>query len=278
MSSTYLCPVCLETLIAPVTFGCGHSTCSACYESLKNAGSGAGVLNCPECRTGISRECKINIVLDQVFCTIIPDYERLKTKMTDEIQRATLFKRYKHSKRYNKIAGAIRQKMRREGYLTSTDIIQLDFSVSPIPIHDEIIYIIKNGGVPVIDITLKDVTYYVYSSDVYENHLTNFAEAHKADLTPEHLYRIASAIDGEVEIFFDKLNLLPHKELEWDNDILSAFLINVDFTNIVTEAGKNKNDDDDDSSGSGDDSSGSGSGTSSSTSTSSSLESIDDEN
>ena len=234
----YVCSVCIEALIAPVTFGCGHSTCSACYESLKHTGGGVGVLNCPECRTGISRECKINIVLDQVFSCIIPDYEILKTKMTEEIQRTTLFKRYKHSKRYNKIAGILRQKMKKEGYLTSTDMTSLDFSVSPAPIYDEIIYIIQTGGVQVLDINLKDVTYYVSRSDLYESHMTNFAEAHKDELTPEHLYRIVSAMDSEVEMFFDKLNLLPHKDLVWDNEKLSEFLINVDFTNIII----NKND------------------------------------
>lgn len=243
------CPVCLDMLIAPITFSCGHSTCTGCYEVLRASGSGVGVLNCPECRTSISRECKMNIVLDQVLSTIIPDYEETKKTRLDILNRTTLFKRYKNSRRYNNIAAIMRRKLNRDGYATLKDFQELDYSAMAAPHPDEIMFIIHNKGIKVLKIVIKDVTYYVYSGDVYENHIFAFAEAHKDELTPAQLYRIAASLDSNVEMLFDRLHLLPEDEVNEtivNTDALRSFLLTVDIT-MLTGPGNSSDTDDSDS-------------------------------
>jgi hypothetical protein len=189
------CSVCLDVLVAPVTTYCGHSTCITCYASL------AG--RCPECRSYISRDCKLNIVLDQVLSGLNPEYDGLKREKMKEINRKIIFDRYIASKRYAMLIGVIRDKLRRDGNFTIQDLFYTietnTFEEGEKPSEQELLYLLEQLKPSIVKLRLNDEIYYIYRGDLNINHIIKFAEEHVEELKPCHLYILASSMNTEVE-------------------------------------------------------------------------------
>ncbi len=222
------CSVCLDILVAPVTTQCGHTTCITCYSSLTG--------RCPECRAFISSDCKLNIVLDQVLSNLTPDYDILKTEKMKEINRKLLFGRYIASERYETLVGIIRDKLRRDGEVTLsglTETISESFRGTPLPLKEEILFLLSQIKPSIVKLSLSGETHYIYRGDLNTNHIIRFATSHRDALESSHLYILASSLNSEVAEMFNRLNLCPSEDIHMHKNIdiiLAEFLSGIDLT------------------------------------------------
>lgn len=65
------CPICISTLIEPVTLLCGHSFCKLCEISCHS--NKDGIKQCALCRFSYSDEPKVNIVLHNILKQLLGD-------------------------------------------------------------------------------------------------------------------------------------------------------------------------------------------------------------
>lgn len=222
------CSVCLDFLVAPVTTYCGHSTCITCYASLTG--------RCPECRSFISRDCKLNIVLDQVLSGLNPEYDLLKREKMKEINRKIIFDRYIASKRYTTLIGLIRDKLRSDGNFTIQDLrdnieTKTFEDGGAKPSEQELLYLLEQLKPSIVKLRLNDEIYYIYRGDLNINHIIKFAEEHAEELKPCHLYILASSMNTEVEKLFSRLNLCNKgSEIVFDRETLGEFLSAIDLS------------------------------------------------
>jgi hypothetical protein len=90
------CPVCLENIIGPYSFGCGHTVDIGCFMQLKKK-------ECPVCRFKLNNvdNYGINLMLEECLKTKIPHYEKLKKERLKFVKSLCLFRKYSESERYN---------------------------------------------------------------------------------------------------------------------------------------------------------------------------------
>ena len=100
----YSCVVCLDHLIGPYSIGCGHTVCAQCFSLLREK-------KCPLCRFKFSDGDKygINIVLDKILSTIVPDYSNRRAQHDKFVQSITIIRTYRKSARYHWINKAIKK-------------------------------------------------------------------------------------------------------------------------------------------------------------------------
>jgi hypothetical protein len=80
------CPICIGTIVKPVTLLCGHTFCKECEQKSgqtvhanRNANDGDGPNNnevfkmCPLCRFPYSGEPQVNIVLNEMLKNVMGD-------------------------------------------------------------------------------------------------------------------------------------------------------------------------------------------------------------
>lgn len=94
------CPICIETLVLPVSIGCGHTFCELCIEKLLSSGASN---KCPTCRTMIhGTGWKPNILLSEILEESGDEeykrklenrrYEKTYLRKLDELKKSQKFK------------------------------------------------------------------------------------------------------------------------------------------------------------------------------------------
>jgi hypothetical protein len=102
--NNYECSMCLEPLVGPYSIGCGHTVCAQCFSRLTSQ-------QCPLCRFNFRDGDKygINIVLDKLLASIIPDYEARRSAQDKYIKTISIARTYRRSIRYHNVRSKIKQ-------------------------------------------------------------------------------------------------------------------------------------------------------------------------
>jgi hypothetical protein len=93
------CCVCLDPVVCPYSFGCGHTVDAQCFVQLRKS-------ECPKCRFkfGNVKKYGINLMLEGLLREKIPNYDELAKRQMKYVKSVGLFKNYRRSERYEKIA------------------------------------------------------------------------------------------------------------------------------------------------------------------------------
>jgi len=92
------CSVCLDPVVCPYSFGCGHTVDAQCFVQLRKS-------ECPKCRFKFDNVKKygVNLMLEGLLREKIPNYDELAKKQMKYVKSVGVFKIYRRSKRYKKI-------------------------------------------------------------------------------------------------------------------------------------------------------------------------------
>lgn len=94
------CNICMESLVAPVTWSCGHVVCVLCDRQLRDN-------KCSFCKAALPKKRNINLVMANLLRKDIDNYDSLAEKRVEAAKAYDIFKLYKKSTRYSKIKDAL---------------------------------------------------------------------------------------------------------------------------------------------------------------------------
>ena len=156
MSEEYACPVCLEPVICPFTFGCGHTVDARCFFQLRKK-------ECPQCRFKLHKTSKysVNLMLQSFLANTIPNYEQLKESHLRFIKAMNVLKAYKASERYRVMIKLI------ASYVDGSAVkaVELSALMAHMESYDplEVQHALDNNKCYRLD--LDEVTYVIYRPD-----------------------------------------------------------------------------------------------------------------
>lgn len=92
------CSVCLEPIVCPYSFGCGHNIDAQCFVQLRKH-------ECPKCRFKFhdTKRYGVNLMLEGLLRDKIPNYDELAQKQMKYVKSIGLLKSYRKSPRYKNI-------------------------------------------------------------------------------------------------------------------------------------------------------------------------------
>lgn len=132
---TQNCPICLDLLVAPISWCCGHNVCIMCDRRMTSG-------KCALCRAPLSKVRKVNLLLENLLMCNIPDYTKLAALRTKNAERFGVIEKYKKSTRYSSVS------------LLLSDLIE-----ESIMTKDHLLSIIESSPDFSIKITLEEVEY-----------------------------------------------------------------------------------------------------------------------
>ena len=94
----FTCPICMDPVVCPYSFGCGHTLDVKCFVQLRKK-------ECPKCRFKLhdAKKYGVNLMLQELLREKIPEYEQIKAEQIRFVKSVGLFETYTASTRFRDI-------------------------------------------------------------------------------------------------------------------------------------------------------------------------------
>jgi hypothetical protein len=205
------CPICMETLIKPITYECGHNVCDICHKYLILSGR---TLKCSECRYYISKKnINENKTLSKIIKLLLGDKydENLKEK-EEMYKRQYCIEKFEETKYYKKIYTSLLQYINHykcKNYNNLYEEIDIKITIYE---YDYILY----------DLYINKKIVLCKNDIISIDYINQYILNNTYDLSKDELIILLINSNCDYKILYDKLNDI----VEYDETSLISILTN----------------------------------------------------
>lgn len=232
------CFICMETLVAPVSWSCGHTVCILCDGKLKKN-------VCPSCRAKLPKERKVNLIMEELLRRVTENYDQLATDRITEVKSYECLRAYRRSTRYRKIKDCLNDclddNMKLSDLYTQIEKFTHQFQI-PV-LKQEVNMILARHKKDIALVTLNGVNWIIPG---YKE-AREFLGKHKDDLTKQQKFCIIARFSP----YFRNLSNVSGfsfqpDEIDFNQEELLEFIQALDFTDTKEDADSGSETDSDD--------------------------------